>query len=398
MPMSQQPSPPLVTQSNVNQPAPVKPGRLVSLDALRGFDMFWIMSGEHIVHALAQATGWPALIWMSSQLHHAEWNGCTFYDMIFPLFLFIAGVSMPFSLQGKLQRAGLTSAEQLSNQDKWPLYRSMLKRTLILIVLGMIVNGFLEFKAYEQTRIASVLGRIGLAWLGAGIIYLNTSTRGQILWAFAILLGYWAAMTLIPVPGFGAGVLTPEGALSSFVDRILLPGKLHRTVYDPEGLFSTIPAITTALLGMLTGTLLKDTHRSMTQKTLVMLGLGVVLILLGLLWDQVFPINKRLWTSSFAVFVGGWSLLFLAIFYYIIDVKGFQKWTFPFILIGTNSILIYLASDGIIDFAHTAHFLFNGFSQFFSANWQPVIQSLAVTGTQLLLLYALHRNKLFLKI
>lgn len=398
MPMSPQPSPPLVTESTVNPPAPVPSGRLVSLDALRGFDMFWIMSGEHIIHALARATGWPALVWMSSQLHHAEWNGCTFYDMIFPLFLFIAGVSMPFSLQGKLQRAGLTSAEQLSAREKRPIYRSMLKRTLILIVLGMVVNGLLEYKAYEQTRLASVLGRIGLAWFGAGVIYLNTSTRGQIFWAVAILLGYWAAMTLIPVPGFGAGVLTPEGALSSFVDRMLLPGKLHRTVYDPEGLFSTIPAITTALLGMLTGTLLKDSRPTMTQKTLLMLGLGVILILTGFVWDQVFPINKRLWTSSFAVFVGGWSLLFLAVFYYIIDVQKLQKWAFPFILIGTNSILIYLASDGIIDFAHTAHFLFYGFSQFFSVNWQPVIQSLAVTVTQLLLLYVLYRNKLFLKI
>ncbi len=396
--MSQKPLPPLLTESTVHPPVPVRSGRLVSLDALRGFDMFWIMSGEHLIHALAQATGWPVLRWMSSQLHHAEWNGCTFYDMIFPLFLFIAGVSMPFSLQGKLQRAGLRSAEQLSLPDKWPLYRSMLKRTLILIVLGMIVNGLLEFKPYEHTRMASVLGRIGLAWLGAGFIYLNASTRGQLIWAVSILLGYWAAMTLIPVPGFGAGVLTPEGAFSSFIDRILLPGKLHRTVYDPEGLFSTIPAVTTALLGMLTGTLLKDTRRTMTQKTLMMIGLGLSLILLGLIWDQSFPINKRLWTSSFAVYVGGWSLLFLAVFYYLIDVKGLQKWAFPFVLIGTNSILIYLASDGIVDFAHTAHFLFGGFSQLFSITWQPVIQALAVTGTQLLLLYVLYRNKLFLKI
>lgn len=378
--------------------APIATGRLVSLDALRGFDMFWIMSGEHIIHALAKATGWPVLLWMSSQLHHVDWNGCTFYDMIFPLFLFIAGVSMPYSLQGKLKRAGLDSAEQLSLADKRPIYQSMLRRTLILIFLGMVVNGLFAFKGYEHTRFASVLGRIGLAWLGAGIIFLNTSTRGQIIAAVLILLGYWAALMLIPVPGFGAGVLTPEGSLTSYIDRLFLPGKLHRTVYDPEGLFSTVPAIVTALLGMLTGTLLKDSRRSMQQKTLMMLGLGISLMLLGLLWDQIFPINKRLWTSSFTVYVGGWSLLFLAVFYYVIDVQGFQKWAFPFVLIGTNSILIYLASDGIVDFAHTAHFLFDGFSQFLKLPWQPVIQALAVTAVQLSLLYVLYRNKLFLKI
>ena len=378
---------------------PVQPGtRLLSLDALRGFDMVWIMSGEHIVHALADATGWPFLVWFSSQLHHTEWNGCTFYDMIFPLFLFIAGVSMPYSMQGKLNRAGVSLASELAFADKKSIYTAMLKRTLILVFLGMVVNGLLQFKGYDQTRFASVLGRIGLAWFFAGLIYLNTDTRKQLFWLLALLVGYWAAMMLIPVPGFGAGVLTKAGSLESYIDRLLLPGKLHSVVHDPEGILSTIPAIGTALLGVLTCTFLKNESISMRRKTLWLMAAGVTLIGLGLVWDLAFPINKRLWTSSFTVYVGGWSLLFLSLFYYVIDVLGWRKWAFVFLLIGSNSILIYLAAEGAVDFAHTASFLFGGLIRLAPANWQLVGQTVSVTFMQVLLLYFLYRKKIFLKV
>src|SRR4051794_8846870 len=170
-----------------------KPTRLMSLDALRGFDMFWIMSGEAVFHALAKATNWPVFNAISKELEHTPWNGFTFYDMIFPLFLFIAGVSMPYSLHSRIEKG----------ESKASVYRSMLKRALILVFLGMVVNGLFEWEGYENTRFASVLGRIGLAWLFAGLIYLNTTLRGRILWFAGLLLGYWAAMMLIPVPGFG---------------------------------------------------------------------------------------------------------------------------------------------------------------------------------------------------
>ncbi|GAB3567548.1 DUF5009 domain-containing protein [Spirosoma luteolum] len=376
------------------------PARLLSLDALRGFDMFWIMSGEHIVHTLANATGWAPAVWLSGQLHHVEWNGCVFYDMIFPLFLFIAGVSMPYSMQGKLSRAGVSRPDELAFADKRSIYRTMLRRTLILLALGMIVNGALQLKGYHETRFASVLGRIGLAWFFAGLIYLNADLKKQVLWLLALLLGYWAALMLVPVPGFGPGVLTPEGSLTSYVDRLLLPGRLHRVVFDPEGLLSTLPAIGTALLGVFTGTFLKTASRrySGTQQTLLLAGAGVVLIGLGLLWGEVFPINKRLWTSSFVLYVGGWSLLFLAVFYYLIDVRGWQRWAFPFVLIGTNSILIYLAAEGAVDFAHTANYVFGGLIHLAPPDWQPVGLALGVTSLQLLLLYGLYRRAIFLKV
>ncbi|SEW45158.1 Predicted acyltransferase [Chitinophaga sp. YR573] len=373
-------------------------GRLVSLDALRGFDMFWIMSGEHIIHALAKATGWQIFIWMSEQLHHTVWNGITFYDMIFPLFLFISGISMPYSVQKRMQLAGVTAAFELPREEKNRLYLSMLRRTLILLILGMIVNGLLAFKGYHNTRFASVLGRIGLAWFFAGMIYLNNDVGKQVLWLLLLLLGYWAMMVFIPVPGYGAGVLTMDGSLESYIDRLLLPGKLHDGVHDPEGILSTIPAIGTALMGMLTGTFLRWEGFSMSKKALSLFLSGIILIALGLLWDHFFPINKRLWTSSFVVYVGGWSLLLLSFFYWIIDVAGFRRWAFPFIIIGTNSILIYMCAEGLVNFGYTADYIFGGMIRQVALVWQPVLIAVSVTSVQLIFLYLLYRNKLFLKI
>lgn len=372
--------------------------RLQSLDALRGFDMFWIMSGEHIIHALAKATKWAPIMWMSAQLNHTDWNGFTFYDMIFPLFLFIAGVTMPLSLQKKMDVAGVKYTYLLPGEEKRKLYKVMLKRALILVVLGFIVNGLLKFNGLENTRFPSVLGRIGLAWFFAGLISLNFSVKGQVYWLLGILLGYWALMMWVPVPGYGAGVLTMDGSLESYIDRVLVPGRLHDKVHDPEGVLSTLPAIGTALLGTLVGTFIQRGKQTPVRKGMMILGFGAVLVLLGYVWGFGFPINKRLWTSSFVLYAGGFSVLFLAVFYLIIDVWGYRKWAFPFVIIGTNSILIYMAAEGMVDFKYTAGFVFNGVIQYAPLLWQPVFIALSVTFVQLCLLYVLYRNKLFLKI
>ncbi|MEO6521969.1 MAG: DUF5009 domain-containing protein [Mucilaginibacter sp.] len=392
-------SDPFINTDDINK-APVKLPRLLSLDALRGFDMFWIMSGEGVVHALAKATNWPVLLWMSGQLHHTEWNGITFYDMIFPLFLFIAGVSMPYSIGNKLTRAGISSANYLPFAEKKKIYGPMIRRTLILIFLGMVVNGLFKWNGYEHTRFASVLGRIGLAWFFAGLIYLNFNLKQQIIWFAALLLGYWAAMMLIPVPGYGAGVLTMNGSLESYIDRLLLPGRLHDKVHDPEGILSTIPAIGTALLGIFTGQFLKyDSIKwPMWKKGIALFIGGLLLIAVGSLWNLTFPINKRLWTSSFVLFVGGWSMVLLSVFYFIIDVAGYRKWAFPFVLIGVNSIIIYLAAEGMIDFEYTANYLFGGLIQYASQSWQQVWLAISIVVTQLVMLWFLYRNKIFLKI
>jgi predicted acyltransferase len=379
--------------SNVNMNAS---GRLVSLDALRGFDMMWIISGEIIVHALAKATNAPGWNWMSDQLHHSVWNGFTFYDMIFPLFIFIAGISMPFSFGKQLDDKSVTEQKKA----KIKIYTSLIKRTLILIICGMVVNGLFKWQGYENTRFASVLGRIALSCFFAAILFLNTSLRSQLIWFAAILLGYWAIMMLIPVPGYGAGILTPEGNLGAYVDRLFLPGKLHRVVYDPEGILSTIPAIATALLGVLTGQFLRLKSDKWTLPTKgIMLALaGVLCLMIGLLWNMVFPINKNMWTSSFVLFAGGWSLLLLSLFYFIIEVADFKKWSLPFIWIGTNSILIYMAAHGVINFEYTATYLFGGLINFTPLLWQPVWLGCGILIIQLALVYFLYKKKWFLKV
>ncbi|MEJ7740901.1 MAG: DUF5009 domain-containing protein [Chitinophagaceae bacterium] len=370
--------------------------RLLSLDALRGFDMFWIISGEEIFHSLANATGLPIFVWTSRQLQHTSWNGFTFYDMIFPLFIFIAGVSMPFSYHKYLSQASV----EKRRSAKQKIYTSLIRRTIILLVLGMVVNGLLKWDGYENTRFASVLGRIALSCFFAAIIYLNNNLRKQILWFLILLLGYWAAMMFIPVPGFGAGVLTPEGNAEAYVDRLFLPGKLYRTVYDPEGLLSTLPAICSALLGVFTGQFLqwKSEKWNMLRKGVTLFIAGIILLLTGLLWGSWFPINKNMWTSSFVLYAGGWSLLLLGLFYFIIDVGGFRKWSMPFVWIGMNSILIYMASHGIVNFESTASYVFGGLIEQTPSRWQPVWLWTGVALIQVALLYFLYERKWFLKV
>ena len=376
--------------------AGARPARLHSLDALRGFDMFWIISGEGLVHTLAAATGLTAFTWMSDQLHHSDWNGFTFYDLIFPLFIFIAGVSMPYSVGNQLEKPGIIHAGIVRKR----IFTALLKRTLILIILGMVVNGLFKWQGYESTRFASVLGRIALAGFFAALIFLNCNLKVQLAWFAGILLGYWAIMLLVPVPGYGAGLLTPEGNLEAYIDRIALPGKLHRKVYDPEGLLSTLPAICSALSGIFTGQYLRWQSARFTplRKGFVIIGAGVVLIGLAWAWHPFFPINKNMWTSSFVLCSSGWSLIFMAVFYLVIDVAGIRRWSVPFVWIGMNSILIYMAAHGIINFESTAQFFFGGLIQYASPLWQPVWLAAAIVLVQLALLYVLYKRKIFLKV
>lgn len=391
--------------------------RLHSLDALRGFDMFWIVCGEFIFHGIAGAirvqhnlvqrkTDWQiemndtlsstekVFIMISNQLHHTVWNGFTFYDLIFPLFIFIAGVSMPFSIGKRLAKA------EDKRGARQQILLSLVKRTIILIVLGMMVNGALQFKSFEETRFASVLGRIAISCFFAALIYIHFSTRGQVLWFIALLVAYWALLELVPVPGSGAGVLTPGGDLSAYVDRQLLPGKLHRQVYDPEGLLSSVPSIASALLGVFAGQFLLSASVRFTaiRKTLAMAIAAVALLLIGYLWGMVFPINKNLWSGSYVLFAGGWSLLLFALFYFMIDVKGWVKWSMPLVWMGTNAILIYIAAHGLINFESTSIFLFGGMINLFPAEWYQALLWIGVAVIQFAGLYFLYRNKIFLKV
>ncbi|GAB4034842.1 acyltransferase family protein [Spirosoma jeollabukense] len=370
----------------IAQPAPVK--RLLSLDTLRGFDMFWIMGGEEVFHALAKTTGAAWAVLLADQFTHPSWNGFRAYDLIFPLFVFMAGVSTPFSIGGKLEKGA----------DKGQIARKIITRGLVLVLLGIIYNNGLFVKAIQDTRFPSVLGRIGLAGMFAQLIYLYAKPRTQYIWFVGILLGYWAAMMLIPVPGCGAGVLTMECNLASYIDRQLVPGHLYKTIHDPEGLFSTIPAICNALLGIFAGTFLRTHGKTGNQKALQLLGAGVGFVVLGWLWNFVFPVNKNLWTSSFMLVTGGLSLTLLAIFYWIIDVKDIKGWTFFFTIIGMNSILIYLAGE-FIDFGYAARFFFGGLLKL--SDSEVVLEVggvLAILAVKWVFLYFLYKKKTFLRV
>src|SRR6185436_11274890 len=239
--------------------------RLFSLDALRGFDMFWIMGAEEIFHALFKVTGSPVWGTMSEELTHPAWNGFHFYDLIFPLFLFIAGVATPYSVGRELEKG--KSREQL-------LIR-VIKRGLTLVLLGIIYNNGLQLRPLSEIRFGSVLGRIGLAYMFANIIYLYSKQIAQIIWFFVLIIGYWLLLKLTSAPGFPRGDLTMEGNFASYVDRSILPGHLYLTIHDPEGLMSTIPAIATGLLGILTGSFIKNSVISPSRKALVMFAAGL---------------------------------------------------------------------------------------------------------------------------
>lgn len=373
-------------EAAVAQPAPVR--RLLSLDALRGFDMFWIMGGEEIFHVLAKTTGWTWAIVMADQFTHVAWNGYRPYDNIFPLFLFLAGVSTPYSIGSRLAKG----------DSRAKLARKVITRGLLLVLLGIIYNNGLFVKPFDEMRFPSVLGRIGLAGMFAQLIYLyvrNERVRYSIF--AAILLGYWALLMLVPVPGYGAGNLTMEGSLAGYIDRLIVPGRLYKVVHDPEGLFSTLPAIGTGLLGIFAGTLLRHRDVSESRKIQQLALAGVVCLALGWLWNPVFPVNKNLWTSSFVLVAGGWSFLLLSLFYWIIDVRNIRRWAFFFVVIGMNSILIYLAGH-VIDFEHASHFLFGGLLNFFS---EPVRALGAVIGflaVKWAFLYFLYKKNVFLRV
>ena len=364
--------------------------RLYSLDALRGFDMFWIMGGERIIHALSKATDAPFWNGLSHQFSHPEWNGFRAYDLIFPMFLFIAGVATPYSVGRQLE----------SGVEKNKLLWKVVKRGLLLVLLGIIYNNDLKLQPLSEIRFPSVLGRIGLAYMFANIIFIYTEKeRTRIIWFCGLLLGYWLTLLFTSAPGYPLGDLTVEGNFASYIDRSVIPGKLITKggIHDPEGLFSTIPAIGTGLLGIITGNFLKNNAASQKIKVLRMLIAGVIFLALVQLWNLVFPINKNLWTSSFVLQTGGFSLLLLSLFYYVIDVKGYRKWAFFFTVIGMNSILIYM-SGTFIDWKNTTNSIFEWLTQLAGEPYNIVVFALCFLAVKWSFLYFMYRNKIFLRV
>lgn len=360
--------------------------RLASLDALRGFDMLFIMGLTQLIIVICNFFPESGIMkGLSEQMQHVEWSGLAHHDTIFPLFLFVAGISFPFSL-AKQRAHGKSSKE---------IYSKIVKRGIVLVLLGFVYNGIFNLD-FENMRYASVLARIGLAWMFAALLYVTFNTKINIVISFVILIGYWLLLWLVP------NSQTPfsfDDNLVGVVDRALLPGKLIYKTFDPEGLLSTLPAIVTALLGIFTGQFIKlsDKKYSEKRKVVFMIVAAVTLIVIGFLWDTVFPINKKLWTSSFVCAVAGYSLLMFAIFYYIIDVKGFSRWSFFFRVVGLNSITIYLAQK-IINFNQISKFFLGGAINLSSDEIGTLIGAIGYITVCWFFLYFLYKQKIFLKV
>lgn len=358
--------------------------RLSSIDALRGFDMLWIMGGAEFIIALSKWVKLPILDLIAQQMEHVEWNGFHFYDIIFPLFLFLAGVSLPFSF----------SKRQASGDSLQKIHMHIIKRTLILIILGIIYNGFFYFD--WPARYASVLGRIGIAWGITAFVVLHTRRKIQYILFVLILLSYWAILKLVPVPNVGAGNLTPDKCIVGYIDQLLLPGRMYFQWYDPEGILSTWPAIATGLLGAFCGYHLQRPIYE-RHKVFQLFIVGIIALILGWFWNFVLPVNKNIWTSSFVLYAGGWSILLLSVFYWVIDVLGLKKWSFPFKVIGMNSITIYMAQP-IIGFWNTNEFFFSGLAKYMP----DLIRQTFMYFTYIIICYAflyfLYRKKIFLKV
>ncbi len=307
--------------------------RLTSLDALRGFDMSWILGLDDVLKALLAvvAAGSGVQLFVNDQLEHVDWAGFHFEDAIFPTFLFLSGVSLAFAVPKRLAREGAGG-----------VVKHLLLRALIIFVLGVIYSGGLS-KGLNGVRWLGVIQRIGIASAAAGILSIWLKPRGLIAAALGLLVGYWLMLSLIPVPGVGAGNFAERMNLTNYLDSIWLPGHKYNGDHDPEGILSTLPAIAHAILGLLAGQWLRAENVAALRKALLLGAAGVVLFALGWAWHPFFPVVKKLWSSSFVLVSTGASALVLALFYAVIDIAGWKRWCAPFIWIGANPLTLYLA-------------------------------------------------------
>jgi len=359
--------------------------RLMSLDALRGFDMFWIIGADAIVHALRQVSDAGPVRFLADQMDHRAWQGFAFYDLIFPLFVFIVGVSLVFSLGKVIEQEGRAAA-----------CRRIIRRAILLYVLGVFYYGGFG-TPFHGIRLLGVLQRIALSYLFAGLIFCFLGPRGRVAAWVGLLASYWALMTFVPVPGVGAGHFEEGKNLANYVDQQYLPLRKWDGDHDPEGLLSTLPAIATCLLGVFAGGLLKNRTLDDRRKLLYLIGGGVACVALGWLWNYQFPVIKKIWTSSYVLVAGGYSCVLLGLFYLIVDVWKCQKWAQPFVWIGVNPIAIYLAHN-LVDFEQIAKRFVGGDLNRSFGSYGPLLITSVVVAMTFALCYFLYRRRIFLRV
>ena len=308
--------------------------RLTSLDVFRGLTI----AGMILVN---NAGDWEHVYW---PLEHAKWNGWTPTDLVFPFFVFIVGVSLVLSFASRVARG----------DSKKALLLHALKRSVIIFVVGFLLHAYGRFHLHT-IRIPGVLQRIAVVYFITSVLVLYTGRLTRAIVTAALLIGYWILMMRVPVPGYGAGVLTMDGSLAAFIDRAVMYNHLyiaHR--FDPEGILSTLPAIATCLLGVFTGEWLRST-KSASQKLAGLFAAGAVGLIAGEIWNLWFPINKMIWTSSYVLFTAGFALFVLGVCYWIVDIRGWKGWSTPFIMFGVNPLVLYCFASWLASAMHVHH-------------------------------------------
>lgn len=364
-----------------------KPDRLVSLDAFRGLTMMLMV--------LVNNAGSGA---MYRQFQHSDWNGWTIADTIFPSFLWIVGVAITLSLGSRLQ----------NGVPRGRLFAQIARRALILYVLGLVVYMAPRFDPSTQ-RLLGVLQRIAICYLVASVIYLSTSWRGQLLWIGGLLVSYWMMMTLIPVPGYGAGNLSVAGNFAHYADRLVLGHHNYEytKTWDPEGVVSTLPSIATALFGIMAGHILR-LKRALSERVVWLFAAGNCLIAAALICDIWMPINKKLWTSSFSLFMAGLDFVVFALFLWLIDGCGWKRWVRPLVIMGMNAIAVYMLSElfdelisniRLTGWESVRAWIFQTiFVPLGSAPVSAMLYALAYTALMYVFAYGLYRKKWFWRV
>ncbi|MFO1460483.1 MAG: heparan-alpha-glucosaminide N-acetyltransferase domain-containing protein [Verrucomicrobiota bacterium] len=370
--------------SSASQSPPAE-SRLMSLDALRGFDMFWIVGAEGLVEGLEKVTSGGLLGLIADQLRHKAWEGFHFEDLIFPLFVFIIGVSLVFSVGKSLERVGRPAT----------LVR-IVRRSALLFFLGILYYGGFS-QPIEKMRLLGVLQRLALCYFFASLLFCYLKPRALIGACVGILVGYWVLMTFIPVPGHGAANYAEGANLANYVDKLYLPLRRYDGDHDPEGILSTLPAVASCLLGVFAGLLFQDSKLSSGGRVGRLVALGLGCLALGWLWHLQFPVIKKIWTSSFVLVAGGYSYLLLAAFYQIIDVWKFQKWAMPFVWIGVNPITIYFGGR-FIDFEALAKLFVGGPVAAACGTYAQLVLAMTTLLFGFLFLRFLYQRRIFIRV
>ncbi|HKW28828.1 MAG TPA: heparan-alpha-glucosaminide N-acetyltransferase domain-containing protein [Verrucomicrobiae bacterium] len=401
-----------------NQPSSAS-RRLMSLDALRGFDMFWIIGADSLVYALNQMSQTRPTAFLAYELDHSDWQGMRFYDLIFPLFVFLAGVALVFSLGKTLATSGRARALQ-----------RVFVRSILLYALGVFCYGGFA-NSWPDIRLLGVLQRIALAYFFTGLFFCFFKPRVLVVICAGLLVGYWAAMTFVPFPdvrptpqtqiigretGFTnvsqlnlasthyiRGAFVKGVNLSNYVDQKYLPGYKWDGTWDPEGILSTIPAVGTCLLGVFAGLLMRDQKIKDHRKVLYLLSFGVLAVAVGWIWGLQFPVIKKIWTSSYVLVAGGYSAILLGVFYQIVDVWKWQTWCRPFVWIGMNPLTLYLADNILGGYASLSPRLAGGnIKAFLDAHVAQGSGQLMISVTGLVLAFwlahFLYRRQIFLRL